>query len=932
MTLFSKSSAVRGLLLSSVAAFALAACDGGSVASPGDVGPVVINPPTTGGGATAADVDLVPNDNCPTGTTLETITNTTGTVEACTITGTVTENLTLTAENGYALDGPVFVGEDGGANVALTIPAGVTLFGKAGEDYLVVSRGSRLNALGEADSPVIMTSIEDVQGTVNPDTDRGLWGGLVINGFAPINDCIDATATGGSADCEKSGEGSSGLFGGDDAQDNSGTLQFMQVKYAGNLINDEDELNGIAFQGVGAGTTCDHIQVHNNADDGVEFFGGTVQCNFLVLTGIGDDSLDWTDGWQGGAQYVLVRQGEDAGDRGIEGDNRSSNNELTPRSNPTIANFTFLGGASGDTGVVNRAGTDANIVNGIITGFQDAGIDIDDGSIARAQNGSLTYASLFLDNADNIESGDSSETFDTESFVANSPNVVQGNNSLSNDFFPGNAELGVTAADLSTEPGFENVDYIGAFGPTETPDSNWASGWTFAITESPTECPAGTLSTGESVDGKDICELAGTVTSNVRLNNNFIYQLDGAVFIGEDAGGDPAAPIAGAASAILTIDPGVTIFGRSGEDYLVIARGSQIRSNGTETAPVNMTSRKEVFGEDAAGNAFDPLTDRGEWGGLIINGRAPINDCIDATATGGSANCEKSGEGSSGLFGGNDSTDNSGNLFFTRVSFAGNLINDEDELNGIAFQGIGSGTQVDFIQVHNNSDDGIEFFGGTVNVKHVFLTGNGDDSMDWTDGWVGNAQFVIVDQADDAGDRAIEGDNRSSNNTLLPRSNPTVSNFTFVGGDVGDSGMVIRAGTAGEFLNGLITGFQDAGVDIDDSETVAQVTSGDITFDSMLVVDNAENLETDDDAGDAATVAAFDAGANNVSAGTSSVDNDQYVPADGDTTTPATDPSTIDPFFDAADYVGAVEDADDTWYEGWTLQVDRSSTATVAQQ
>ncbi len=907
---------LRGLMLATVTGLTLVACNSATTSSPGDTTPVVIGGGDTGTPVVAADFDLVPNDACPTGTTLETIDGVTGTVEACTITGTITENLTLTSENGYALDGPVFVGEDGGASVALTIPAGTTVFGKSGEDYLVVTRGSRLNATGTSTEPVIMTSIEDIQGTV-ADTDRGLWGGLVINGNAPINDCIDATATGGTAACEKSGEGSSGLFGGDNPTDSSGTLQYMQVKYAGNLINDEDELNGIAFQGVGSGTTCDHIQVHNNADDGVEFFGGSVQCNYLVLTGIGDDSLDWTDGWVGGSQYVLVVQADDAGDRGIEGDNRSSNNDLTPRSNPTIANFTFLGGAAGDSGVVNRAGTDGNIVNGIITGFQDAGIDIDDGSIARAENGSLTYASLFLDNADNIENLDSGETFDTEAYILGSDDVVEGNNSLSDEFFPGAAELAVTPYDLSTETGFDDVNYIGAFGPTETADSNWATGWTFGVTESSTECPTGTLATGDVVGGKSICSLTGTITTNTRLNSNFVYQLEGAVFVGEDVGGDAAAPDATAATAILTIDAGTTIFGASGEDYLVISRGSQIRANGTASAPVNMTSRDEVFG------TADLATDRALWGGLIINGRAPINDCIDATAIGGSADCEKSGEGSSGLFGGNSATDNSGNLFYTRVSFAGNLINDEDELNGIAFQGVGNGTQVDFIQVHNNADDGVEFFGGTVNVKHVVLTGNGDDSMDWTDGWTGKAQFVIVDQSDDAGDRGIEGDNRSSNNTLLPRSNPTVSNFTFVGGLAADSGMVIRAGTAGSFVNGLITGFQDAGVDIDSDETAAQATAGNVTFDSMLVVGNAENLETDDDNGDAATVAAFATGANNVTTGTTSVADEQYVPGATDTTTTATDPSTIDPFFDAATYVGAVEDANDTWYEGWTILVDQ---------
>jgi len=221
---------------------------------------------------------------------------------------------------------------------------------------------------------------------------------------------------------------------------------------------------------------------------------------------------------------------------------------------------------------VNRAGTDAKIVNGIVTGFQDAGIDIDDGSISRAQNGSLTYASLFLDNADNIESGDSGETFDTEGYISGSPNVVQGNNSLASEFFPGTSELAVPAADLSADMAFDNVDYIGAFSPTETADSNWASGWTFGVTESPTECPTGTLSTGDVVSGKSICSITGTLTSNVRLNNNFIYQLESAVFVGQDQGGDPSAPIADAASAILTIDAGTTIFGASGTDYLVISR------------------------------------------------------------------------------------------------------------------------------------------------------------------------------------------------------------------------------------------------------------------------------------------------------------------------------------------------------------------------
>ena len=907
-------------LMATAAGLALAACGGGTTSSPGNAGPVTINPPqqpTNPGTPGNTQVNLVGPGGCETGTTQETVTSGSVDVTACTITGAITENITLSADNGYALQGAVFVGEDGGANATITIPAGTTIFGQSGQDYLVITRGSRINALGTATEPVIMTSVEDIAGTVDPVNDRGLWGGLIINGFAPINDCIDGTAAGGTAGCEKSGEGSSGLFGGANPADNSGTLEYLQVKYAGNLINDQDELNGIAFQAVGSGTTCNHIQVHNNADDGVEFFGGNVVCDYVVLTGIGDDSLDWTDGWQGGAQYVVVQQGPGAGDRGIEGDNRGSNNSLMPTSDPLISNFTFLGGDAGDTGIVVRAGTEGRIINGIIVGWQDAGLDVDDQStLDNVADGSLSFASHFFDNADNIESGDSDETFDLEAAATGSPNVVTGNNSLVDTFFPGAAEQAVTATDPMA-PGFDAVDFIGAFSPTDTEDSNWASGWTFGLFESPTECPAGTLATGDVVGGKGICSLTGTITQNVRLNNNFVYQLEGAVFIGEDVGGDAANPIADRATAILTIDAGTTVFGAQGEDYLVISRGSQIRSNGTRNAPVIMTSRDEVFG------TVIPETDRGQWGGLIINGRAPINDCIDGTATGGTAACEKSGEGSSGLFGGNDITDNSGNLFFTRVSYAGNLINDQDELNGIAFQGVGSATQVDYIQVHNNVDDGVEFFGGGVNAKHLLLTGIGDDSVDWTDGWVGKLQYVIVGQSDGVGDRGIEGDNRSSNNSLEPRSNPTISNLTFVGGAAGDTGIVLRAGTNAALYNGIVTGFQDAGFDIDDDSTAAEAQAGRISLNSFLIAGNAGDVESDDPEQDAAQTAVIAAGSNVVIGGAVTVGDENYVPGAPEAAVTATNVNMVDSFFDDVSYIGAVEDANDTWYQGWTLLVDQ---------
>ena len=100
------------------------------------------------------------------------------------------------------------------------------------------------------------------------------------------------------------------------------------------MVSPENELNGIAFQGVGSGTEVDFIQVHMNADDGVEFFGGNVFAKHLIVTGVGDDSLDWTDGWQGGAQFVILHQHDDNGDNGIEADNNAENNEAAPVQTP----------------------------------------------------------------------------------------------------------------------------------------------------------------------------------------------------------------------------------------------------------------------------------------------------------------------------------------------------------------------------------------------------------------------------------------------------------------------------------------------------------------------------------------------------------------------------------------------------------------------
>ncbi len=687
----------------------------------------------------------------------------------------------------------------------LEIAPGATIVGATNEDFLVIEQGCQIDAQGTAQQPINFTADAAVTGEVE-DNARGLWGGLVINGFAPINDCPEG-AEGGTAECTKEGEANSGLFGGDNPEDNSGTLRYVVVSYAGSNVDPENQLNGIAFQGVGSGTTVDFVQVHNNLDDGIEFFGGTVSARHVVLTGNGDDSLDWTDGWQGNIQYLYMEQ-KDSGDNLIEADNREGDENAQPRSLPSISNFSGYG-LMGENGLRLRRGTGIQLTNTFVV---DSGTCLQvDGESRNLLGGDLTVAGASF-GCDEMHSADDDGA--VESYLDSA------------------AEVSQTGGEVNpvTPQGdfFEPANYIGAFG-----GEDWTAGWTVSGSVSNggggqpgLGCPSGTTETGETVAGKNVCELGGTVTQDVTLSSSNHYQLAGKVVIGND----------NADSATLTVQAGTTVFGPSSTDFLVISRGSQLVVDGTANAPVTFTGLDDVLG-----NA-DIDTTRGLWGGVVINGNAPINDCPEGAA-GGTVECTKEGEANSGLFGGDDPTDSSGSLKYMVVKYAGSNVDPENQLNGIAFQGVGSGTEVDFVQVHNNLDDGIEFFGGNVSATHVVLTGNADDSLDWTDGWQGSIQYLLINQADDSADNGIEADNREGDENALPRSMPDISNMTIVG-NAGERGVRFRRGTGVGLYNSVVTGSATC-IDVS-GESLALLGSelvvDGVSFDCPEVVDgdNAE--------------------------------------------------------------------------------------------
>ena len=403
-------------LLSVLSIFVVVSCGGSgdtNVASPGELAQLTAPSGTDNFGA---NTSTLLTGTCPSSPFISDAA-TLGGNTLCAITGPITSDLTLTTDVMYRLSGLVDVGKDmggngqkaGGVSATLTIPAGVTLAQKTPDDYLVVQRGSKIIANGTRSAPIRFTAASAIDGSLtNPDSATGLWGGIVILGKAPINRCAAADLN--TADCERVVEGSTtAIMGGASPADNSGRLNFVRVEYAGKEIFPGNELNGITFGGVGSGTEVDYVQVHNNQDDCVEFFGGTVNVKHLVCTNAGDDNLDIDYGYQGKMQFVVVKQNVGAGDHIVESDNTNSNAAVgyltEPRSQPMVANFTFIGGGA-DEPLKYKEGVSGIYINGIVV--NQASANLIEGTFAETtQDGALTdkiaHHSIFFDSGNETD-------------------------------------------------------------------------------------------------------------------------------------------------------------------------------------------------------------------------------------------------------------------------------------------------------------------------------------------------------------------------------------------------------------------------------------------------------------------------------------------------------------------------------------------------
>lgn len=300
----------------------------------------------------------------------------------CRLPAVVAGTLSLTAVDGvaYQISGRVDVGVDvgatggGGAAATLNVAAGTVIVANANDpanDYLVVNRGSKINAVGTASQPIIFTSQQNLNGAGTSDATQGQWGGVILAGRAPISNCGTGSnnADGASTTCENVIEGTgNALYGGAVKDDSSGTMQYVQIRYSGIEITPGNELQGLTLGGTGSGTVLDHIHVHNSSDDGIEIFGGTTNLKYIAITGADDDGLDTDVGWRGFIQFLIAVQkpiGATSDSFSAEIDS-NSNEDALPRQFGRLANFTFIQTAAAPAAVRIRGGADYTFVNGII--------------------------------------------------------------------------------------------------------------------------------------------------------------------------------------------------------------------------------------------------------------------------------------------------------------------------------------------------------------------------------------------------------------------------------------------------------------------------------------------------------------------------------------------------------------------------------------
>ena len=383
-------------------------------------------------------------------------------IEHC---GAIESDETWSAADEHLLTCQTFV-KDG---VTLTIEAGTTVKSVSDDGAglapaLVIEQGGKIMAEGTADSPITFRSNLEEEDMVDL---RGNWGGLILNGYAPISSGTNFV------------EGLEGVpYGGNNPDDNSGVLKYVRVWHGGRSIGQDNEINGITLAGVGRGTSVSYCEVAWNLDDGFEMFGGTVDLHHCSVYNVGDDSFDTDEGYQGRGQFLYVHKTSDS-DRCMEMDNQTNGDlDSQPRSHPQFSNMTCIGGDADSDMAKLREGTGGDHRNLILVDGAGDGIENEDnGSELVTQDlGAGTYPDFLYISSNTLMHNVANpwkDTTDDLGFTNQSgdPGIESG------DVTPDADGPAYDAVDTVIADGwFVQTDYKGAFAA----DDNWLDGWSWA--------------------------------------------------------------------------------------------------------------------------------------------------------------------------------------------------------------------------------------------------------------------------------------------------------------------------------------------------------------------------------------------------------------------------------------------------------------------
>lgn len=473
--------------------------------------------------------------------------------------------------------------------------------------------------------------------------------------------------------------------------------------------------------------------------------------------------------------------------------------------------------------------------------------------------------------------------------------------------------------------------------PTPSPTPTPGTGTVVAAASCPTFNATGGLTDSGTISGPEgtwrVCTLPALVDKSSSLPKvaGVLYRLNGRVDVGCDGGF--SAPTAGApfttttascngrsltadTDVTLTIDPGVIVYGENGAEpaWLAVNRGNKISAVGTASQPIIFTSRQNVVGTNDDSS-------QGQWGGIVLLGRGKVTDCNYGSTTANT--CERDTEGSvnKAVFGGTDNTYNAGTMKYVQVRYSGYVLSNGKELQSLTTEGIGTGTTLDFFQSVNSSDDGAEFFGGAVNFKHYIAVNADDDSLDIDTGLQGNFQYGLLLQRSGAGDAMIEADSNGAE-TDLPRQKTNIANFTMIqpasssNNESNDLASVLVRGNADiTLVNDVIVAPNNECLRLNGSGTTPATLKA---FATVMTCNSTKYLGTGTyTATDTQTQFGTGTDANN-DALTSTLTS-TFVNGTNESAVPGyASITTLSSFFTATSYIGAVKDAADTWYKGWT--------------